>query len=356
MVVAIGALFALATPVAATPLPGVALDRDGDGKADPIVVSSVGCPNSSVWHWATSSGFVDEPWTSSDCTALLAGDVDGDHRADAIAVQTLDDGDLVWTARRSSDARADAFVFGHTGDVALVGDVDGDGRTDAIAMRRNGPGQPTEWFMRLSSGGYRSTLWGDGNNEDFPALADYDADGRTDIAVARKFGSAPGDQPSLYWWVQASSPEDRLPHYFASVGSGYGAVTANWGAGGDLLVPGDYLDDGRADAAVVRAEPGGHLRWYVNHPSQFGSPIIIDWGDSATDVPVPADYDGDGRTDIAIWRHAVPNGAGQFWIRRSSDGGLTLFDYGKDGRDLPLTTSTVIETIQSPNCTSYTCT
>ncbi|MCP4215775.1 MAG: hypothetical protein GY765_14065, partial [bacterium] len=95
--------------------------------------------------------------------------------------------------------------------------------------------------------------------------SDFTGDGSDDIAIYR--------QSNGRWCVM-------------------GQPSVEWGAAGDIPVPGDYNGDGTTDFAIYRPSTG---RWCVK-----GQPSIA-YG-TATDIPVPGDYDGNGTTDIAIFR------------------------------------------------------
>jgi hypothetical protein len=322
--------------------PGVSFDRDGDGRDDPVVVSRGECADPEVWHWATATlGYVDEPlWVGNCATAFAAGDWDGDGRADQTIFGETTVGNLLWQSRQTTDGLGRSFEFGRPADQPFIGDFDGDGSADAAVVRRGASGQDTEWFVWLSPpyGPFlQPIVWGNGSFSDWIAPADYDGDGITDLAVARR-SDAQGP-PMLQWWIRPSTgDEGRLP----------GAIRTfhyeRWGAEGDTLVPGDYMGAGAAQIAVVRREASGILTWFIQNRDVDGAPLIVDWGESATDVPAPADYDGDGLTDIAVWRAPAPSSDGQFWIRRSSDGGLTQLIYGQAGRDRLPTSGTVFPT------------
>jgi beta-glucosidase-like glycosyl hydrolase len=104
--------------------------------------------------------------------------------------------------------------------------------------------------------------------------ADFNGDGRAEVAVWR---------PSTgTWYVR-------------------GIETVQWGAVGDIPVPGNYNGDGRAEVAVWRPSTG---TWFVR-----GVPAV-QWG-RVGDVPVPGDYNGDGRTDLAVWRPST----GSWYVR-----------------------------------------
>ncbi|HSC90642.1 MAG TPA: FG-GAP-like repeat-containing protein [Gaiellaceae bacterium] len=135
-------------------------------------------------------------------------------------------------------------------------------------------------------------------------LADFDRDGKTDLAYWR-----PGDGT---WHVIGSKGRTRR--------------TQQWGAPGDVPVPGDYDGDGKTDLAVWRPSNG---TWYVID-SRSGKKRTKQWGEPG-DVPVPGDYDGDGRTEFAVWRPSNVT-----WYVIGSKGGKTRAQkLGKPG-DIPV--------------------
>ena len=200
-------------------------------------------------------------------------------------------------------------------------------------------------------------LYGDGLNscmlpspvQGVIASSDFDGDGLKDKAVYRP---ATGT-----WYVERSD--------------GNGSFSVQWGASGDIPVPGNYAGDARSDYAVFRPSNG---TWYVRSsegtnqpavqwgasgdvpvPGQFGGDSRIDyavwrpsngtwyirtaegtvlpsiqWG-AAGDIPVPGDYDGDGVTDVAVFRPS--NGT---WYVRFSGGGSATIPWGASG-DTPVT-------------------
>lgn len=128
------------------------------------------------------------------------------------------------------------------------------------------------------------------------AISNFDNDARSDVAVFR---------PSNNVWYSLNSSDD-------------GFQAEQFGAAGDVIVPGDYDGDGRTDRAVFRPSTG---TWYISKStggyafSQFGM---------AGDVPVPGDYDGDLKTDVAVWRPSN----GVWYILRSSDSAYDFRPFG----------------------------
>lgn len=132
--------------------------------------------------------------------------------------------------------------------------------------------------------------------------------------------------------ASAAVPAD-LAVWRAGTGDWYvmgpgGTIAAGnqWGASGDMPVPGDYDGDGKTDFAVVRPNnTSNYLEWYVLYSSS-GSTSGGSFG-LPTDKAVPADYDGDGRSDMAVFRASTNN----WYILKSSDSSLLNYAYGSSG-------------------------
>lgn len=105
-------------------------------------------------------------------------------------------------------------------------------------------------------------------------------------------------------------------------------------AAGEVVVPGDFDGDNKADVAVWNASSGLWTYWRSIDGTQV-TPAY--WGGSAwTDRPATGDYDGDGKTDIAIWRNqANANGLTEFWIILSSNSNIWSVEFGVPG-DIPV--------------------
>jgi hypothetical protein len=164
-------------------------DYDGDGLSDPAVFRQ----NDSSYYALLSGGgilvFQIGGGGSSFNATPVAGDFDGDNKADL--VYTFDSGasGIGWNIRASSNNYAlQQLFFGSNGDRIAAADYDGNGSDDVAVYR---PSNGT-WYIRQGSG-FNTVQFG--NSTDVPAPADYDGDGKADIAIYR----------AGTWWVLQSS-------------------------------------------------------------------------------------------------------------------------------------------------------
>jgi uncharacterized repeat protein (TIGR01451 family) len=135
------------------------------------------------------------------------------------------------------------------------------------------------------------------------STSDYDGDHKADLALLRPTTSQ--------WLLMRSTAGGQLNQF---------------GAPGDIPVPGDYDGDGKTDLAVYRPSTG---QWFILRST--AGPEVISFGAPNLDIPVPGDYDGDGKTDLAVFRPTTD----QWFILRSTAGPEAI-QFGAPGLDLPV--------------------
>ena len=145
-----------------SPFPGG--DYDGDGKADLAIYRSdlpLGGYTASYLYIRRSK---DGTWVGYNLgdarnTALVAGDYDGDGKADVAIWQGT-----TWLWIRSSDNQLDGFPFGiFNNDLPIPGDYDGDGKTDVAVLRRGTRNSTTPndtYYIQQSRDGFKAMQWG----------------------------------------------------------------------------------------------------------------------------------------------------------------------------------------------------
>ncbi len=98
--------------------------------------------------------------------------------------------------------------------------------------------------------------------------------------------------------------------------------TDGWGLNPDTKVPRDYDGHGITDLAIWTASTGV---WAVHGSwkNQMWSQALGQQGD----IPVPADYDGDGKADFAVWRPSD----GTWRVLSTATGETTVTSWGVSG-------------------------
>lgn len=293
------------------------LDFDGDGKTDYVVGRNTGGGASNQITWfinPNGAAHTQINWgIASDI--VVAGDFDGDDKADLTVYRPIVAGSVFYSLRSSNSTMAICSLGMPGDDPSIIGDYNGDDVDDFAVYRQGAPGQRSFWMYRSGTapnGAINAIQWG--HSGDTPAPGDYDGDSINDFCVRRENGSGQGE--------------------FALKTSAGGEETALWGRLSDTIVPGDYDGDGKDDFAVVRSN-GSQLLWSVlgrnsNNIIYYGEP----WGLSS-DLPTPGDYDGDNKIDIAVWRPNVAGPQAYFYVRKSSDASLFALQWGQQG-DVPL--------------------
>jgi hypothetical protein len=240
-------------------------DVNGDGRADLVAIDgdgkiyvylNKGGSGTSTWGPSTYAGY---GWNFRD---VEVADVNGDHEADLVAID--DDGKMYVYLNKGGSGTGTwgpstyagyGWNFAHV----LAGDVDGDGRADLVAIDGDG-----KMFVYLNKGGSGTSTWGPstyagyGWNFAHVLAGDVDGDGRADLV--------------------AVDGDGKMFVYLNKGGSG----TSTWGpsayAGYGWLFPGltagDATGDGRSD--LVAIDKDGKM--YV-YPNQGGSGTST-WGPS----------------------------------------------------------------------------
>ncbi len=265
-------------------------DQTNDGRADPTVFR----PSTANWMTTSSAGGTLTQNFGLSADILTPGDYTGDGNTDVSIYRPSTN---VWYYGNNTVNPGQNFTstpWGVANDIPVPGDYDSDGKADIAIWR---PSNGT-WFV-LQSATNTATFRQFGSNGDIPVTADFDGDLRTDFAIVRP--NAPGVTPNYQWWVLQSNFDFGF------------FLTFNWGIAGDLIVPGDYDGNGKADIAVWRPSDGV---WYIvnsNTQNAVGTGRMgLQWG-AMNDIPQPADYDGDRITDVAIFRPSEGN-----WYARNS--------------------------------------
>ncbi len=159
------------------------------------------------------------------------------------------------------------------------------------------------------------------------APMDFDGDGKTDVSIFRAnpttiLDNAAPEGSTSQWWLLRSSN-------LSTLGVAFGLPS-------DILTPGDFTGDGKADIAFFRPSSNS---WYVLR-SEDMTFFAFPFG-AAGDIPAPGNFDGDNKTDPAVFRPSI----GTWFILRSSDSMVqavpfgtagdkpTVADYDGDGKD-----------------------
>jgi VCBS repeat protein len=132
-------------------------DINGDGRADLVAVNA-----EDTWVMLSNgSGFADPvPWSGVPFfgrKATLLGDIDGDGRADLVAVNEGDAWVMLSTGSGFSEPTRWSGVPFFGSKATLLGDVSGDGRADLVAVNDD-----DTWVMLSTGSGFSEpTQWSD---------------------------------------------------------------------------------------------------------------------------------------------------------------------------------------------------
>lgn len=173
------------------------------------------------------------------------------------------------------------------------------GKIDEVSVYKR-PLSPMEVWTVFSAAKYNL-----GKCVGTQTMADLDGDMLSDLSMFRPTGSFGAE----WWWLKSSG----------------GNAAVQFGASTDIIVPGDYTGDGKADVAFWRPANGN---WFILRSDDF-SFYAFPFG-SLSDIPVPADYDGDAMVDSAVFRPASAT-----WYINQTTGGTRIAQFGAVG-DSPI--------------------
>jgi hypothetical protein len=227
-------------------------DVDGDGRADLVAIQRDGKLNvylgqggtgTNTWGPSTYAGY---GWNFRD---VEVADVDGDHKADLIAID--DDGKMYVYPNQGGSGTStwgpSAYAgYGWNFAHVLAGDVDGDGRADLVAIDDDG-----KMYVYPNKGGTGTSTWGPSTYAGYGwnayskvLLGDANGDGRADLT--------------------AVDGDAKLHVYLNKGGTGTDTWGANTYAGYGWTFPGltigDVNGDGRADLTAIDTD--GNLSVY----------------------------------------------------------------------------------------------
>ena len=149
-------------------------DFDGDGKADPAAVDT----NRNWYVWFSSGNYLRSgPFALGQADWLpVAGDFDGDRLADPVMVD-LSGNWYVWFSSGNYQ-RNGPFALGQADWTPVAGDFDGDGKADPTMVDTSGT-----WYIWKSGNNYTRFDLALSSPSGTPVLADFDGDGKADPAI-----------------------------------------------------------------------------------------------------------------------------------------------------------------------------
>jgi beta-glucanase (GH16 family) len=267
-------------------------DFDGDGRSDLLAISAASghahlmSYANGAWAtlWGNAGSHVIDFWTLSPGDRFAVGDFDGDGRADLLATSTtsghahlMSYGPAGWTTKWFNGANhLIDFWFLSPDDQFVAGDFDGDGRADLLAtsaasgyanLMSYGPsGWTTKWF---NGGNHHIDFWFLSPGDQLVA-GDFDGDGRAELlATSAASGFAHLMKYAGGWSTPWLNGGDQHIHWWTL-------------SPGDRLLVGDADSDGRDDLLAISAGGWAHLMAYAGADwctpwSNEGSSTIHSW-------------------------------------------------------------------------------
>lgn len=275
-------------------------DVTGDGKEDIIAVEkeasghyvyTKGISNGSTFAWSGTN-----LTNMSEVTAMDLGDITGDGKADIVSVEKEVSGRYVYVRGISNGS---TFAWAGTGLASMnypvamgLGDINGDGKADIVAVEKEASGLYV--YCKGISNGAGGFAWSGTNLTGMYqpyafGLGDINGDGKADIVVAEKEASG------LFTYARGISNGTT----FAWAGTG---LTGMYQPSGGFGL-GDVNGDGKADIVAAEKQASNNLYTYVDGISNGAGGFA--WsGTNLTNMDKPnpmmtvGDVTGDKKTDI----------------------------------------------------------
>lgn len=285
-------------------------DVNGDKKADIVAIGAAGMPNAGgVYVGLSTGGFFDfwagstSPGKISNRSPVLLGDVNGDGKSDLIAIgaEGMANAGVVYVGLSDGKGfsywswRSPSSVIS-SGSVVRAADVNGDGKTDLIAIGAPGSGNRGTVYVAFSNGeGFNFWNW-----TSAPGIISNDS--------PVLLGDVNGDRKSDLVAIGApGQPNEGVVYIGLSQGNGF----SPWSWNSKSLVVsnhspvliGDVNGDGRADLIAVGPPSLGNQGVVYVALSNGDGFKFWSWSSSQSVISnksplLLGDITGDGRSDL----------------------------------------------------------
>ncbi len=281
-------------PLSGAPVQVAVADLEGDGLSDALVAqvgagAQVG--RARVFSSFGTGGFgaARELLSAGDAIAVVAGDFDGDLRADFALINRSPAVVSVFRQNQSGSFENKAPIGHSAGSVnaAVAWDFDGDGRTDLALVGQQVSGEGVVQVLSGGPGGVfvPRTSFQVGDLPLGVDVGDFNQDGIADLVTANNASS----------------------NVSIALGNGdgtFGTPTSLGVSGGPRSIAvADFDRDGLDDIAVSTVQPAGVNVFFGDGTGRFPNSITRPLSVGAGEVPAAVaarDMDGDGAPDVLV--------------------------------------------------------